>query len=142
MQKCLPFNSPGADLDAVELWRAGVLVGSATKVVGDLNKDVAQKGKTCTNDFQDIDAALGPPDATADTGSVSLNGGQILLQVADGETIVTGDVIKVFEASAGTVGMPESYFVALGDTGEVDGAWIPLGESLSGDGEVPVVSLP
>ena len=142
VQKCLPFNSPGADLDAVELWRDGALVGSATKVVGDLNKDVAQKGAPCQNDFQDVEAALGPPDATANTGSVSLNGGQILLQVAGGETIIPGDVIKVYEASAGTVGMPESYFVAVGDTGEVDGVWIALGESLVGDGEVTVVSLP
>ena len=138
LQVCLPFNSPGADIDAVELYRNGELLGYATEAVADLNKDVAQKGKPCDNDYGDGKLALGPPDAGTQTGSVSLGGGQIMLQLADGATIMAGDVIKVHEAGLQVVGVPERFFVAVGTTSQVGGPWIDQGVKLEGTGEVTV----
>lgn len=138
LDSCLPTNTPGADIDAVALVRAGEIVGYATQVAADLNKDVNQKGEPCTNDYQDASEAEGEPDATFQTGSVSLNGGSIMLQVADGAQIMSGDVIRVFEVGAAAVGVPEKYSVAIGAAGNIGGSWLIIEKGLEGEDEALV----
>lgn len=135
---CDPFKSPGADIDAVELYRDGKLIGSATKVVSDIDKDPLAKGEPCENTFQDANTAIGAPDATSKGGSVSLNAGSILLQLADGEPIMPQDEIVVYEVGAELIGIPEAYSVSIGESGAVGGEWIELAKKVEGKSTVVV----
>lgn len=137
--ECLPFDSPGADIDAVSVYRGEELVGWATKFVSDIDQDPHGMGAPCDNKFQDAEAALGEPDADLAGGAVSLNGGSIMLQVADGASIIPGDVITVYEVSGLAVGVPEAHLVSIGATGSANAAWIPVGDKLEGgEGSVTV----
>lgn len=132
------YASPGADIDAVALYRAGELLGYADTVKGMLNTDPHMTGNPCKNDYEDLDDALGEPDAEAEVGSVSLNGGYLLLRFEGAPEILEGDFISVFEAGTGSIGVPESYRVEIGPTDDVDGLWTPLGDLHVGDQDIEV----
>lgn len=135
---CDPFKSPGADIDAVELYRDGKLLGYATQVVSDIDKDPFQHGSVCESKYQDAEVALGAQDAKFEGGSVSLNGGSILLQLADGEAILPQDELRVYEAGASVIGVPEAYSVSIGEKGLASGEWIEIAKKVEGNAVITV----
>ncbi len=138
VKTCNTFNNPGADIDAVELIRGGTTLGFATEVVSAIDADPWKYGKICDNKTGDEQTALGKPDATPLAGSVSLNGGALLVSFGTGVALQSGDIIRVYEAAEDTGGIAESYRVYVGPSNDPAGGWKELGNGYTGLGTVPV----
>jgi hypothetical protein len=97
-------SSPGADIDAVALYRGGVLIGVGKPTTA--NYDTS-KASTCDNKKNIVSSVEGPLDGhvyanSPDTGYLSLNGGSVELQFgkcAAGTDVLTcdgkGDLVAV-----------------------------------------------
>lgn len=106
--------NPGADIDAIAVYRGGALLGWAGKIIA------TNLGDVCTGSAaDDPNEALGPSDETDGSDSdnlfVALNGGEIVARIDDeitGDQIVLqeGDQVWVYEV-VGTA--PEYYYVDL-----------------------------
>src|SRR5690606_2135468 len=101
-------NSNGADIDAVELI-LGDLQQSVyfATVIGDVPANAGEKlavanPPSCDNNYKDINAAKGAPDATKlvppnDTQFVSLHGGWIAGEFTGTPYIANGDQLVIHE---------------------------------------------
>jgi hypothetical protein len=110
-----PFDdsqvAPGADIDALEIVREGVVVGHAIRVVA-ASIGEGQHG----NRFPDPAAALGPPDHSAGTGGfVALGAHQHHLVLELSVPLRPGDRLRVHEIGASTGGRAEPVEVCFGD---------------------------
>ncbi|MFT5434496.1 MAG: hypothetical protein ACI9OJ_005209 [Myxococcota bacterium] len=132
------FASPGADIDAVLLYRGGQLLGHATAITGMLDTDPNMTGAPCQNDFDDLKDAEGAPDAEEEAGFTSLNGGYLIFRFDGNPEIEKGDFISVVELGTANVGVPESYRVDIGQTGDADGIWVPIGGLHVGEQDIEV----
>ena len=117
---CGASNRPGFDLDAIQVTPA-TQVASATGAAFTVLQCEDSLGTTCPNDHADAAAAVGVPDATADTGYVSLNGGAVFCTF--GTAMHPGDTIQIFESGQAT---PEQYRVRLCDEAGACGTGLTL----------------
>ena len=128
-------GNPGADIDAICLWRGDDKLACAATVeyapLGDL---VCEK-----NDKDDPNEVLGDPDGVAAdgvfTGYFSLNGGSIVVNFDNDEEILCGDTLHVVEMfnpdnPDSTI---EEYKVSIGVAAEgpwnIESSWV-TGEAL------------
>ncbi len=112
-----PGRSRGADIDAVELVPGGagasVFLGEVVGEVPASTSPTPPSTDPCLNDYDQLDAALGPPDATtlfpdADTQFVSLHGGWLAGIFQGAPRIEVGDRLVVHEVGRNVGGNADS----------------------------------
>ncbi len=112
-------NSNGADIDAVELQLSDLQQSVyLDTVIGDVPANAGQKlavanPPSCDNNFKNIQAAKGAPDATKlvptkDTQFVSLHGGWIAGEFTGQVYVAAGDTIVVHEVGSNMGGKDSS----------------------------------
>lgn len=130
-------GNPGADIDAICLWRDDSLVACGATV-----EYLPWSDATCNNDKDDPNTVLGEPDGVAADGVFqgyfSLNGGSIIVGLDDSAEILCGDQIQIVEmynpdSATATI---EDYKMSLGASSE--GPWTIESDYVTGEALIDV----
>lgn len=121
---CAAGSAPGPDIDAATLYSNPSLLES----VAALSDCVwAADAKHCDSNIAAAPvAAEGPPDADPFAGFVSLNGGGIRCEWADGQALELGMLVVVTEVGAAEVPEPYRIRACEDPQGETCGPWVDV----------------